>query len=320
MTAKKIHPLLAALLLGISGLAHSVLDCDMNDLSVSPSNGKVGRESTYINGDEIGLVRTFYASGMRRSVSFNVEGRREAASANFTEAGQLSALRCADKPMLAPAFDDTRACGFSDGPSQVELFDGKGKLRERVSYGAGKRLHWQGIYDNGQPETSGDTVGDQSIGRRFWPNGLKRHEVYSLAIGQRTVRQRELAYSERGTLVHEQRWSVESVPTNDNSFYLNGQPRSKSVYLSDGAQRFVDISAFYDSGERSAVGRFRAGPRGGGTTPVCTHQTFDTRDLLATETNYDDKGSVTREREFDEGKLKRDDEVFEDRSGKAFAK
>ena len=51
-----------------------------------------------------------------------------------------------------------------------------------------------------------------------------------------------------------------------------------------------------------------------------THQTFDVPDLLATETLYDDKGRVTRERQFDEGKIKRDDAVFEDGSRKAFAK
>lgn len=193
-------------------------------------------------------------------------------------------------------------------------------MRQRVSYSAGKRLRWESLYDNGQPETSGEAIGEQSVGRRFWPNGLKRHEVYSLVSGRRTVRQRELEYSERGTLVHEQRGSPEGLPTNDDSFYLSGQPRSKSVYRMSDEQRFVDISEFHDSGECSAVGRFRPRLQDGGTTPVGTHQTFDPNGVLTTETIYDDKGRVTRERVFRDGKLQRDDEVFEDGSRKAFAK
>ncbi len=282
-------------------------------------NGKAVRESVYTDGSEIGPVRAFYPGGVRRRVAFNAEAGREMASAEFTEAGQLNALRCGDKPMLGPSFDDTRACGFSGGASKVELFDSKGIVRQRVSYTGGKRLRSESLYDNGQPEVTSETNGSESVGRRFSSTGVKRYEVYSLVSDRRAVKQRELEYSERGTLVREQRWSAEGVPTHDDSFYLNGQPRSKSVYASAGEQRVVDVNEFYDSGQRSRQGRFKSGPRGGSTTPIGTHRSFDAQGRLAAETHFDDKGRVTRERVFnDSGVLQRDDEVFEDGSRKAF--
>ena len=283
--------------------------------------GRVVRESVYANSNEVGLVRVFYPGGARRRVAFNGEAGREVASAEFTEAGQLSALRCGDKPVLAPAFDDARACGFSGGPSQVDLFDGKGALRQRVTYAAGVRQRWESLYDNGQPESSSEIAGDQSVARRFWPGGVKRQEIYSLVLDRRTVRQRELTFSERGTLVREQRWSPEGIPTGDDSFYMNGQPRSKSAWNGSGEQRVVEIAEFYDSGQRASVGRFRAAPRGGATMAMGTHQRFGEHGALVAETTYDDKGRATRERAWDDaGKLLRDDEVFEDGSRKAYAK
>ncbi|RYF33031.1 MAG: hypothetical protein EOO26_09550 [Comamonadaceae bacterium] len=260
-------------------------------------SGKVVRESVYADSNEIGLIRVFYASGARRRIAFNGEGSRETASVEFTEAGQPSALRCGEKPVLAPAFDDAKACGFVGGPSQIELFDG-------------------------QPESIGELNGTQSVGRRFSSTGVKRFEVFSVVNDRRTVRQRELEYSERGTLVREQRWSPEGMPTSDDSYYLNGQPRSKSVYGgADGPQRTVEVAEFYDNGQRARQGRFKTGLRGGSTTPLGTHQSFDEKGRLAAETSYDDKGRTTRERVFDEnGQLQRDDEVFEDGSRKAFAK
>ena len=123
------------------------------------------------------------------------------------------------------------------------------------------------------------------------------------------------------TLVREQRWSPEGLPTSDDSYYLNGQPKSKSVYGGADTQRTVEVAEFYDSGQRASQGRFKTGLRGGSTTALGTHQSFDEKGRLAAETSYDDKGRTTRERVFDEnGQLQRDDEVFEDGSRKAFAK
>jgi antitoxin component YwqK of YwqJK toxin-antitoxin module len=284
-------------------------------------NGQVVRQSVYVDGNERGLVQTFYPSGARQTVAFNGENGREAASVEFTPTSQPSALRCADQPLLAPAFDDARACGFAGSPSSVELFDARGRVRQRVSYVRGQRVRWETLFDNGQPETTSEITGGESVGRRFWASGAKRQEIHAVVIDRRTVRQRELDYSERGTLVRDQRWAVDGTPTNDDSFYLNGQPRSRAVFGGAGAQRFVDVTEFYDSGKRSGAGRYRAGPRGAPTTPLGIHQQFHEQGSLAAETTYDERGRVTRERAFDEaGRLQRDDEVFEDGSRKAFAK
>jgi antitoxin component YwqK of YwqJK toxin-antitoxin module len=283
-------------------------------------NGQVVRQSVYVDSNERGLVQTFYPTGARETLSFNAENGRTAASAEFTPAGQLSALRCADRPLLAPAFDDARACGFAGSPSQVELFDARGRVRQRVSYVDGQRVRWESLFDDGQAETISEIVGNQSVARRFWPGGAKRQEIHAVTIDRRTVRQRELDYSERGTLVREQRWAPDGTPTSDDNFYLNGQPRSRAVHGGSGAQRFVDLAEFHDSGRPASKGRYRAGPRGAPTTPLGVHQHFDERGGLAAETTYDERGRVARERVFDEGgRLLRDDEVFEDGSRKAFA-
>ena len=75
--------------------------------------GQVMREATYSNGGAVGLVRNFHPGGQLRRASFHEEPGGERASAEFTERGQLSALRCGDKPVLAPAADDARLCGFA---------------------------------------------------------------------------------------------------------------------------------------------------------------------------------------------------------------
>ncbi|RYZ12034.1 MAG: hypothetical protein EOO24_04580 [Comamonadaceae bacterium] len=281
--------------------------------------GKVVRDSVYQDSNEVGLVRSFHQSGTPRTIAFNGEGGREIASAEFTESGKLSALRCGDRPVLAPAFDDARSCGFAGGPAEIELFGGNGAVRQRATYSEGRRIRWESLQANGQPESSSETTGERSVGRRFWPNGARRAEVHSVATPRGSVRQRELEYSERGSLLREQRWSPEGLPQSDESFYLNGQPRSRSIYDGAGAQRTVEITDFHDSGQRARQGRFRAALRGGASTPIGTHQTFDERGILVGELVHDDRGRVGRERVFDAaGVLVRDDEVFEDGSRKAF--
>ena len=73
----------------------------------SPS-GQVLRDATYEDGREMGLVRVFYPEGSLRRVTFFADAAGERASVEFTERGQLSALRCGDKPVLAPVADDAQ--------------------------------------------------------------------------------------------------------------------------------------------------------------------------------------------------------------------
>ncbi|MEB0057866.1 hypothetical protein [Variovorax sp. LG9.2] len=291
-----------------------------------PATGQVLRDALYSDGSEVGLVRGIYPSGQLRRLSFassEAGSSGERAYVEYTERGQLSALRCADKPVLAPVIDDSKLCGFASAgtPSQVELFDGKGTLRMRVSYAAGKRVRNENLYDNGKPQTQDEIVGNQRTERRFSSEGVKRREVLWLLVERGAVKQREQEFSEQGSLVRDQRWTAAAEPLIDDSFYLNGQPRSKSVYAGTGDARTVDMAQFHDNGQRSMQGRYLAAGRSSRQMPIGTHQSFDDKGVLVAESVYDDKGRVTRERAFDEnGKLQRDDEVFEDGSRKAFAK
>lgn len=282
--------------------------------------GQVLRDATYEDGREMGLVRSFYATGSLRRVTFFADAAGERASVEFTESGQLSALRCGDKPVLAPVADDARLCGFRNGASKVELFDAQGTLRSRLSYVAGKRVRSEDLYDNGKPATQDEVVGNQRTERRFSSEGIKRREVISL-IGERgAVKQREQEFSEKGTLVREQLWNTAGAPLSDTSYYQNGQPRSKSVHGVDGKARLIEITEFHDNGQRAAVGRYLASDRLS-QIPIGAHQRFSDTGVLIAESIYDSKGRITRERAWDpSGKLERDDDMFEDGSRKAFAR
>ena len=120
--------------------------------------------------------------------------------------------------------------------------------------------------------------------------------------------------------MRDQRWSAAGEPLSDESYYLNGQPRSKAVYGEGNEARTVEITEFHDNGQRAAQGRFAVVSRFR-QIPIGLHQRFGDGGTLRAESSYDDKGRVTRERSWDAGgQLERDDEVFEDGSRKAYAR
>lgn len=283
-------------------------------------NGQVLRDALYDDGQERGIVRSFYPSGKPRRVTFYPDAGSERAFAEFTERGQLSGLRCGDAAVLAPAFDDARFCGFGGSPSQVELFDARGTLRTKLSYVSGKKVRTQDFYDNGKTALLDETVGGERTERSFSSEGVKRRETVSRLAERVQIKQRESEYSEKGTLVREQRWNPAGDPIGDDAYFLNGQPRSKAVYSGIGDARTVEITEFYDNGQRAAQGSYAVFARNR-QVPVGTHQRFSEKGTLLAESSFDNKGRVTRERAWDEGgELQRDDEVFEDGSRKAFAR
>ena len=220
--------------------------------------------------------------------------------------------------MLAPVADDARLCGFTRGPSQVQLFDARGILRSRLSYLSGKRVRSQDFYDNGKPSVQDEIIGNQRIERQFSSEGVKRRETMWLLIERNAVRQREQEFSEKGSLIRDQRWTPAGEPVRDDSYYLNGQPRSKSAYSGSGDARAVEITEFYETGQRAAHGRYLVAGRGRGRQmPVGKHQRFSEKGTLLAESSFDARGRVTRERSWDEnGELERDDHVLEDGSKK----
>lgn len=281
-------------------------------------NGQVLREAVYEEGQERGLVRSFHPGGQLRRATFYPSVGIDRAFVEFTERGQMSALRCGDAPMLAPAADDARLCGFVGGPSDVPLYDARGILRSRVSYLAGKRVRSQSFYDNGKPAVQDEISGDRRTERHFSSEGVKRRETVWLLRERSAVRLREQAFSERGTLIRDERWSSAGVPIGDDSYYPNGRPRARSAYSGSGEARVVEITEFYESGQRAAQGRFQAAGRGR-QVPVGTHQRFSEAGTLLAESRFDAKGRVTRERSWDDaGALLSDDEVLEDGTRKPF--
>jgi antitoxin component YwqK of YwqJK toxin-antitoxin module len=288
----------------------------------APTSGTVIRDATYRNGTTVGLVRAFYPGGTLRRATFYDDNGAERAYAEYTERGQIDSLHCADKPVLAPAADDAALCGFATNgaPSSVEFFDARGQQRSRASYVAGKRVKSDMLYDNGKPSLQELVDGNQRIERRWSAEGVQLKETVWLLVERGSVKQREREYSEHGTLVREQRWTNGGAALSDESYYLNGQPRSKSTFSGEGPSRFADVVEFHDNGQRAKQGRYAAAD-GRREVPVGTHQSFDAAGTLVAESVYDDKGRVTRERTWNAaGQPLRDDEVFEDGSRKAYAR
>lgn len=266
-----------------------------------PHTGRVMRESTYDSGQELGLARTFHPDGRLRRAAYRAEPGGERAVAEFNARGQLIFLRCADKPLLEPAVDDRSLCGFDKSPSTVQLFDDKGVLRSRIVYLQGRRQRAESLYDNGRIASLEEFVGNQRIERQFSSAGVKRRESVSVLLDRnRSVRQRTLEYSERGSLVREQRWDSNGEPLRDDSYYAsNGQPKTKFSYSGAGSARMVDVVEFYENGQRAAEGRFSA-PAGAPLQPVGMHQRFNERGTLVGESSYDDKGRLQQERRWDD--------------------
>ncbi|SFU79768.1 Antitoxin component YwqK of the YwqJK toxin-antitoxin module [Polaromonas sp. YR568] len=289
--------------------------------------GQVLRDSTYDNGSQVGLARSFHTNGQLQRITFYAlretgGSSSEQAYAEFNERGQLQYLRCGDKPVLAAPADDARWCGFSGGASQVELFSSKGVLNARSSYLAGKRVRHETLGDGGKPDYQ-DEVADNTRTERYFNNaGVKRREVRWLLDGQTSrsaFKEREQDFADSGTLTRDRQWSG-GRPVSDQTFYLNGQPRSKTEFGGEGESAWLQTTDYFDSGKVARTGRFSAGNRYR-QLPLGTHQRFNEAGKLVGESSYDDRGRLTREKAWDDdGKPLRDDAVFEDGSRKAYSK
>ncbi len=284
-------------------------------------NGQTVFDGVYENGSRAGITRAFFENGSVRRVAFNGEGGEKAA-VEFNEKGQLQELRCADRPLLAPVVDDRKLCGFA-GPSQIEMFSGRGELQTRSTYESGKRTRYENYYRNGKPQNQQEVSATRRIERRFAEDGVKRREIQWAAgagADARVYKVLEQEFAERGGLVREQRWSTEGAAISDVNYYLNGQPRDKSDYMKEGGRDLRRGSAFFDSGKLASEGTYLITGRNR-ELPFGSHKRFNEQGRLMSESTYDERGKLTSEKAWDEaGTLVRNDEVFEDGSRKAFAK
>ena len=214
--------------------------------------GQLLREATYENGHETGLVRSFHPGGQLRRVAFYAEPG-ERASVEFTERGQLSALRCGDKPMLAPAVDDARLCGFVNGPVA-------GRAVRRQGHAALARWPtWPASACAAKSSTttaslaSQDEInGNQRTERRWSSEGVKRREVVFLLVERGAIRQREQEFSEKGTLVRDQRWNAAGEPLQRRELLPQRPAAQQGELRRRPAMRAVEITEFHDNGQRAA--------------------------------------------------------------------
>ena len=287
------------------------------------------REETMRNGTTVGLARSWHASGALRRAAFHGDDGREQAVAEFNEQGQLNDLRCAPKPLLAPAADDAAWCGHQGRASTVSLFSGKGELAGKRTFERGELLRRESFWEGGKLRDQAEMTAQGGVERSFASDGVKRRETQWLWQpsgndgGRRRITTLEQEFHESGTLVRERRWTpVErgAELSSEKQWYLNGQPREASEYASEGGKRLRRDTSFHDNGKPAfesswlLEGRYERQPLG-------VHRSFDEAGRLRSERYHDERGRVNRERELDAaGQVTRDDAVFEDGSRKAFAR
>jgi antitoxin component YwqK of YwqJK toxin-antitoxin module len=289
-------------------------------------------ESIYHDGNNIGVFKRYHGNRQLHRLSFyesraQTQSTQEIASAVFSENGQLSELRCAQRPVLKPhGFDDETACGYK-GLANLELFR-TGRLSSKQRWLQGRLVRDEILSENGNPRSlmvrQSTNAGEEQSDTLFYATGVKRRETLSLlsngAAGERQrFRLRETEFSERGTAVSEKRYAQNRLQQ-ETAWYLNGQLRNQSTWNDDFSRR--NDKSFYDDGKLAQEGQYaNSEQRNRGTVPVGSHRSFDQQQRLRAESMYDDKGRLTREREFGErGETLRDDEVFEDGSRRAFAR
>ena len=285
------------------------------------------REETYRNGSTVGIVRTWFATGQLKRVSFHGDDGREQASAEFTDDGRLYELGCGPRALLAPYADDARWCGHAGGASEVVLYNAKGAVKAKLVYDKGERRKSE-FLDAGVVREQRETTADGGVERAFYESGTKRRETRWVALaGERSRRVTTLdqEFHESGKLVHEKRWKpgergAELV--SEQHWFLNGQPRDRTDYLTSDGLTLRTETTFHDNGNKSSEGSWRVAAAGrGGSQPTGSHKVWDSDGRLRGESVYDDRGRLTRERSLDEsGKVVRDDEVFEDGSRKALGR
>ncbi len=285
-------------------------------------------EQTLRNGTVVGPARNWHANGRLKRLSFHDDDGREQALATFTPQGQLSDLRCAPRPLLAPAVDDANLCGHQgDKPATVTLHADDGSVRSRLSHERGERRKSETLWDNGRVREQQEASAAGGSERSFSVDGVKRRELQwvALADGTRTRRVTTLdqEFHDSGTLVRERRWRTTDRGGElqlEQTWYLNGQPKDKLDYLSVDKQAARRDSRFHDNGRVASEGLWLLKSRYE-TQASGVHRQFDDAGRLRRERHHDGRGRVSRERELDEsGGVTRDDEVFEDGSRKALGR
>ena len=269
-------------------------------------NGVLLSEEHYVNGQNAGVQTHFHRNGQVRRRSFAEPGKSSSvASLEYNDRGELSQIRCADRPLLG---DDRKLCGF-DGATEVTLYGPKGDVAGRVRHENGKRMAVTMLGAAGKPAASEEVQGDRRTVREYFPEGQLRFET--VAVGKLRESERELARS--GQPVRETRWR-DGYKSEETLWYLNGQPRSRTQWERSGNVVMVKTEEFWDNGKPKV--RSTRDERRGLTG---LQQTYAESGALESESTYE-AGKLLRRKSYKDGRLVADDQYFEDGSRKSLAR
>jgi antitoxin component YwqK of YwqJK toxin-antitoxin module len=282
--------------------------------AISGKRNPVLLEESYRHGKRVGRLHAYYSSGELERVIVYDDDSHELARAELNKAGQLSDLRCADRPVLAPDVDDAPWCGDDQEPKELPLYDAVGRVRARVRFVRGERAYETRYRADGSLEAQLEPTEAGSVQRTFGAGGVKREERQFSGHGKNQVLTLELLYFPSGAQEAERRWERGEL-TLEQHWYENGQPRSKRERTHWNDFVATRRSEFRDDGSPVSEGLWREGESTFGAVQIGAHKTFDPAGTLRFEREFDDQGRPTRERTWDAtGKLIRDEEVREDGS------
>jgi len=269
-------------------------------------NGTLVSDERYANSDLTGLQTYYHPNKQVRRRSFNEPRKGSLASIEYNDRGQVTQVRCAEKPILG---DDRALCGFEGKVSDVTLYSAKGEVAGQARFENGKRLSMTALGGQGGVARSEEVKGERRVIREHFAEGPLRLET--VVVGKGKESERELARS--GQPVRETRWH-DGWKSEETLWYLNGQVRSKTRWERDGNQLVVKAEEFWDSGKIRA--RTTRDERRG---PVGVQQTFSEAGALESEATYE-KFTLVRRKNYKDGRLVLEEEYFEDGSRKSVRK
>jgi antitoxin component YwqK of YwqJK toxin-antitoxin module len=271
-------------------------------------------EESYRHGKRVGRSHAYFPTGQLERVIVYGDDSRELAMAALNQAGQLTDLRCADHPLLAPDVDDSAFCGDDAASHELALYDAVGRVRARVRFMHGERAYETRYRPDGSLEAQLEPTEAGSVERTFGAGGVKRQERQWSGQGKDKVLTLEQLYLPSGTQEAERRWEHGEL-TLEQHWYPNGQLRSKRERTHWNAFSVTRVSEFREDGSLASESLWRQGESTFGAIRVGPQKSFDQTGTLRFEREFDDEGRPTRERTWDEtAKLIRDDEVREDGS------
>lgn len=264
------------------------------------------KEINYRAGAPVGISKSYSATGDLTRLSFNTDGAKELAFAEFTSSGRLAELTCADRPVFAPLIDDTTWCGHKGEAVSVTFYGEDNLPRSKNVFERGVRRQRTLLWKNGMPQAEEAATAKGGIERQFYEDGTKKRESEWVHQGQNGARVNivDMQYAPNGVLISDYRWRpVErgTQPVSVSTWYPSGAPRMKSDFVLRGAppelvRREV---IFHENGQTAGEGMWGTNGRQD-TTPRGKQTKFNTKGVLVAESTYSERGEVIRERSFDD--------------------